>query len=173
MLHLVDYQHVKRVAYRQVALDGRVKGHERALERVLERGVECDDAVQDGLSVFGLAYLEVRGVNSRADEVALGVDIKEPCVIALDVASYQDGAAEGDVLGELAGVTRDDLPDGVTDQLSGLEHGRDVVQILLCALGNAFLQLGNHALCCGQVACRLENYGSLMAYGEAVKLAEN
>ena len=117
---LVDYEEIKRVAHGEVALYRRVKGHERALQRVLERGVEGNYAVKNRLAVLGLSDLEIRRVDGRADEVALGVDIEKPCVIALDIASDQDGAAECDVLGELAGVTGDNVPYGFPYELRGL-----------------------------------------------------
>src|SRR6266851_4120661 len=65
-------------AYRQVAAHGRVEWRQHTLRRVNKGSRTGDHAVDDRFAVFGFAGLQVRCVEAGFDEIALGVDPKEP-----------------------------------------------------------------------------------------------
>lgn len=73
---LVDPQ-IQRHTDRQVAVDGRVEGNQRATQRQLQRRRVTQSAVEDRLAVFAFANLEVRSVLGRGDEAALRIEVIE------------------------------------------------------------------------------------------------
>ena len=66
----------------EIRADGRVHGYERALGRLREAARARDHAVDDGFAVLRLADLKVGRVARGLDEVAGGIDVEQPRLLA-------------------------------------------------------------------------------------------
>jgi len=119
---LVEHQ-VERHPDREVGADGRVHRDQRALGRLVERGLGTDHAVDDRFAVLGLADLEVGRLGGRLDEVAGGVDVEQARWLAGDLAAKNETGAELDAEGfKRVGIAQEHLAQGIADMAGGLEE---------------------------------------------------
>src|SRR3954471_13938393 len=89
---------IDRHAHRKVAAHREIERYQHALDGVGERRDRSDHAVDDRLAVLGFAGLEVWRVAARLDEIAFGIDAKEPWRLAADLSAQDEGGIEADVV---------------------------------------------------------------------------
>jgi EAL domain-containing protein (putative c-di-GMP-specific phosphodiesterase class I) len=165
---------IKGRAHGEIRADGRVHGHERAFGRLSEAARARDHPVDDGLAILRFPYLEVGRLARGFDEVAGGVDVKEPRLLAPDLPSEDERTVEVvAVFLQVHGIARMHLAQRIAHDACGVEHivrpkdlGRcvGVLEILVEQVDD---RLGD-----GQVARRQEHQHALVRALEGRHLAE-
>ena len=139
------------------------------------RGVSRrDHPVDDRLAVLRLAGLEVRRVDSRLDEVALGIDPEQPQRLAADLPAHDERRVESDlVLLQVRAIPPLDVAHGVGDEHRDVEHRPRAPEVGRRVAGvAALIQHADHGLRSGEVAGAQEDDDAVAAPLEHRHLAE-
>src|SRR5262249_34192502 len=134
-----------------------------------------DDAIDDGLAIFGFACLEERCVGPGLDEVAFGECAEQPRRFALYLAPNDEGRVEGrSAAGEMLTIAALYGSGSIGYSHGPVEHGARCPDVRPIRI-RGFASLPEHAddsLRSGQVAGAQQNDGPLPWMFEYVHLAE-